>query len=221
MPDQTRVDEILKSGTSQETEPMQLTIPLLGYHQVQNAATAYTALQVFRQRALPLSDAAIQDGFAKVDWPGRFEILQRDPPIIVDSAHNRDSARKLRLALDDYFPGQPVLLVFGASEDKDVFGMFSELMPRVQQVIATQSFHPRAMEPERLVELAGQFERPAKIVKDVAPALDEAILLAEGKLIVLVTGSLFIAAGAREAWQARVPDKALPVGERPSEPKGS
>jgi dihydrofolate synthase/folylpolyglutamate synthase len=123
--------------------------------------------------------------------------------VVVDSAHNRDSALKLRLALDGYFPGQPVTLVFGASEDKDIHGMFAELMPRVQKVIATQSYHPRAIEPERLVELAHQFGRPAKIVPDVAQALEEAICSGDDETMVLVAGSLFVAAGAREAWYAR------------------
>jgi dihydrofolate synthase/folylpolyglutamate synthase len=139
----------------------------------------------------------------KVEWPGRFEVLQRYPPVVIDSAHNRDSARKLRLALDDYFPGKPVTLVFGASEDKDISGMFAELMPRVETVIATQSFHPRAIEPERLIELAHQFGRPAKIVSDVAQALEEAIRSGDDDRMVLVAGSLFVAAGAREAWYAR------------------
>jgi dihydrofolate synthase/folylpolyglutamate synthase len=201
--EQGLVDETIESGGPQEWEPVHLTIPLLGYHQVQNAAAAYAALRVFRDRALPLDDEAIQRGFSTVEWPGRFEVLQRCPPVVVDSAHNRDSALKLRLALDDYFPGQPVTLVFGASEDKDIHGMFAELMPRVQKVIATRSYHPRAIEPERLVELAHQFGRPAKIVPDVAQALEEAIRSVDDETMVLVAGSLFVAAGAREAWYAR------------------
>lgn len=194
---------------AETSAPAQLTIPLLGYHQVQNAATAYAALQVFSSRALPIDQAALARGFAQVAWPGRFEILQREPPIVVDSAHNRDSAQKLRQALDDYFPGRPVILLFGASEDKDVEGMFTELMPRVQQVVATQSFHPRALEPECLVELAKVFDRPVKIVSDVAQAFEEAVRLAGGEQVVLVAGSLFVAAGAREAWQARLGSQVL------------
>jgi dihydrofolate synthase/folylpolyglutamate synthase len=203
--EQALADKYIESGGSSgapECNLERLAIPLLGYHQVENAATAYTALQVFQSRALPLPSAALRQGFAQARWPGRFEVLQRDPPVVVDSAHNRDSARKLRLTLDDYFPGRPVILVFGASEDKDIHGMFAELMPRVQQVIATQSYHPRALEPERLIELAHQFGRPAKIVPDVAQALEEALHVAEPESMVLVAGSLFVAAGAREAWQA-------------------
>jgi dihydrofolate synthase/folylpolyglutamate synthase len=181
----------------------QLAIPLLGGFQVANAATAYAALLTFRQLALPVSDEAIRQGFQKASWPGRFELLQRSPALVVDSAHNRDSAHKLRLALDEYFPGKPVILVFGASEDKDIEGMFTELMPRVEQIVATQSFHPRAIEPEPLLELAGRFNKPARIVPDVAQALEEALALAGAEKLVLVAGSIFVAAGAREAWLAK------------------
>ena len=198
--DQTLVDEFIESGGLHEWEPTRLTIPLLGYHQVENAATAYAALQTARAQGLAIDENGIRQGFADVFWPGRFEILQRFPPVVIDCAHNRDSALKLRLTLDDYFPGMPVILVFGASEDKDVTGMFAELLPRVRQVIATQSIHPRAMEPERLVELAHHFGRPAKVLPSIEEALAEAIRLAEGETMILVTGSIFIAAGARDTW---------------------
>lgn len=201
--DQALVDEYIESGGITEWEPVRLNLSLLGYHQVENAATAYTALQVLRARGLLLSDAAIRDGFSQVFWPGRFEVIQKNPPVVLDCAHNRDSALKLRLALDDYFPGKPVIMVFGASEDKDISGMFAELLPRVRQVIATRSFHPRAIDPEKLVDLAHQFGRPVKIVDDVGDALQEALKLADSEAMVLVTGSIFVAAGARDSWYNR------------------
>jgi dihydrofolate synthase / folylpolyglutamate synthase len=178
-----------------------VSIPLLGRHQVDNAATAYAALQVANQQGVLVSDESVQKGFANVNWPGRFEILRLAPPVIIDSAHNRDSAQKLKQTLDDYLPGVPVILVFGASEDKDVEGMFSELFPRVQQVIATQSVHPRAMEPDQIVELAVNMGCPAEAVVPIENALQRAMELADGKSAVVAAGSLFIAAASRYAWQ--------------------
>jgi dihydrofolate synthase/folylpolyglutamate synthase len=198
--DQPLIDRYIESGESSGWEPVRLTIPLLGHHQVENAATAYAALQLGRVRGLQIDEAAIRDGFAGVVWPGRFEVVQTNPPVVVDSAHNRDSALKLRLTLDDYFPGRPLILVFGASEDKDVEGMFTELMPCVRQVIATKSYHPRAMPPEQLVELAHRFGKPARVVEAVEDALEEAIRLAGDEEMVLATGSIFVAAGARHTW---------------------
>ena len=80
-------------------------------------------------------------------------MLNQKPVIVVDSAHNRESALRLRHTIDDYFPGLPLVLIFGASEDKDISGMFSELLPRVKVMVATKSYHPRSLEPEKLKEM--------------------------------------------------------------------
>jgi dihydrofolate synthase/folylpolyglutamate synthase len=198
------VDAYIESGGgAEEWEPLRLHVPLLGAHQVENAATAYSALVVARNRGLPITEAAIRQGFADVIWPGRFELLSRVPPLVIDSAHNRDSALKLRLAIDDYFPSLPVILVFGASQDKDIKGMFKELLPRVRQVIATRSIHPRSIDPDILVDLAHQFGSPARAVPTVEEALEEALRLAESEAVIVVTGSLFVAAGVRAAWLER------------------
>lgn len=199
--EQSLVDEYIESDGHSNWQPIRLTIPLLGHHQIENAATAYTALQAANAAGLSISDAAIQQGLLQTHWPGRFEILRRDPPLVIDSAHNRDSALKLRLAVEDYFPGKPVVLLFGASEDKDIAGMFAELMPRVWQVIATQSVHPRAMPPEQLVALAHQFGVRARVVLPLEAALEQALQTAGPDALVLGTGSIFVAAAIRSAWQ--------------------
>jgi dihydrofolate synthase/folylpolyglutamate synthase len=198
--EQPLVDAYIESGGRDNWEPFRLNIPLLGYHQVENAATAYAALQVVRAEGLAISEQAIRQGFQQVKWPGRFEVLSLHPLVIVDSAHNRDSALKLRLTLEDYLPERPVVLIFGASEDKDISGMFAELLPRVWQVVATQSNHPRALEAEKLVELAHRFGRKARVVVPVEAALKQALELAGDEALVLACGSLFVAAAVRETW---------------------
>jgi dihydrofolate synthase/folylpolyglutamate synthase len=202
--EQDMMDAYLEAGKAQNWEPNRLEIPLLGYHQVENAATAYAALQTAGEQGLPMTKDDIRHGFRQVEWPGRFEILRRVPPLVVDSAHNRDSALKLRIALADYFSGYPIVLVIGASEDKDLFGMFAELAPIVRQVIATQAVHPRATDPQLLVNLAHQFGRPAMAVHNVPDALEEALRQAGQDALVLVAGSIFLAAAARDAWKARL-----------------
>lgn len=180
-------------------QAVDLWIPLLGAHQVENAATAYTTLQVAQAQGLAIGEQAIRQGFAEAAWPGRFELLRRDPPLLVDSAHNRDSARRLAAALQDYFPGRAVTLLFGASEDKDIAGMFAELLPHVQQVIFTRSFHPRAADPSWLAKLAEPYDLPVLVAESVEQGLTEALRLA-GDGLVLGTGSIFIAAEVRHCW---------------------
>jgi dihydrofolate synthase/folylpolyglutamate synthase len=202
--EQALADIFFEEGDTHGWAPARLTIPLLGLHQVENTATAYAALQSVRKQGLAITEDAIRAGFSQVVWPGRFEIIHRHPAVILDCAHNRDSALKLRLTLDDYFPGLPVVMVFGASEDKDVLGMFTELLPRVSQLIITHSFHPRAMETEALAAIAHQFGHRVIIVPEVEEALEKALHLANDQDVVLVTGSVFIVAGVRQAWQKRV-----------------
>lgn len=198
--EQRRINAYLNSDLASIPPELQLRIPLLGQHQVENAATAYAALQVAKDRGLSITGKAIRAGFAAVRWPARFEILPNNPVLVVDSAHNRNSALRLRQTLDGYFPGQGVTLVFGASEDKDVEGMFTELMPRVSRVIATKSIHPRAMAPELLESLAHRFGKPAQKADSIEAALQLAYQSTAAGEIILVTGSIFIAAGARQCW---------------------
>jgi dihydrofolate synthase/folylpolyglutamate synthase len=99
--------------------------------------------------------------------------------------------------LEDYFPGQEVVLVFGASEDKDITGMLTELKPGINQVVATKSTHPRAADPDQLVSIANKLSLPAISTESVEEAMDEAEQLSDGKKIILVTGSIFVAAAAR------------------------
>ena len=192
--------EEVKTNNLGDSEPTNLYIPLLGRHQVENAATAFTALKVFSERALPIEVNAIREGFSETKWPGRFEILSKDPLIVVDSAHNPDSIKKLRSSIEDYFPRKEVILLFGASEDKDIYGMISDLSPLVREVIATESYHPRAMEVEHILEIVNELNKPVRCVSDVSDALSVALSLTDGHSLTLATGSLFIAAGVREAW---------------------
>lgn len=179
--------------------PVLLHIPLLGRHQVVNAATAWAALQV---SGLNISPEAIRDGFRQVVWPCRFEIVRRHPPVILDSAHNVDSFEKLAQTLADYFPDYPVTLIFGCSEDKDMTAMLAALRPRLQRVLATQSAHPRAVIPEAIVEAAKRLGVLAEAVTPVEAALQRALQLAEvEKCLVLSAGSMFVTAEVKTAWQ--------------------
>lgn len=195
--EQDLIKEFISSGGRNDWNPEQYSIPLLGFHQIENAATAYAAIEIVRSKGFKITKRDISNGFRKVSWPARFEIVNEKPLIIVDSAHNQDSALKLRLAMDDYLNGKPIILLFGASEDKDVRGMFANLLPRVRMVVATRSEHPRAMEPDILVELAQQFGKQSIKTLSVEEGLKEAIQLAGKDAVVVVAGSIFIAAAVR------------------------
>ena len=176
-----------------------VTIPLLGEHQVENTATAYTALKT---SGIELSNTAIQNGFSQVKWRARFEIARRYPPLIFDAAHNQDSFIKLRETLDEYFPGQQVYLIFGASEDKNIPGMFAEMKPKIKKLIVTRADHPRALQPEQIIELANQAGVESEALSPVDVALERALELSKNDgSIVLSAGSMFVTAEVMQAWQ--------------------
>lgn len=195
----------------------ELEIPLLGGHQLDNAVTAYAALQILRDRAEQLSDSAIRDGFKSVAWPGRFQVLRRSPAVVIDAAHNRDSAERLARAMLDYFGDRRVRLVIGASEDKDIRGMLAALVPNSAQVILTQAFHPRAADPAEMARIAAEFGGDCEIVTPVIEAVQQAISAAESEEVVLVTGSLFVIGEVLAAWD-RLPSGALVSADRSEEP---
>jgi dihydrofolate synthase / folylpolyglutamate synthase len=190
-----------KQGAKNKQESVILRLPLLGQHQIANAATAYAALKAC---GLVISDEAIAKGFARVKWPCRFEIVRREPPLILDSAHNVDSFEKLAQTLEDYFPNRPVLLIFGSSEDKDVAGMLSALKGRLRLVLATKAVHPRAYEPDKIVEIAKRLGIRAEAAAPVEKALARALDLAAGSgEIVLSAGSMFVTAEVKTAWERK------------------
>jgi dihydrofolate synthase/folylpolyglutamate synthase len=199
--EQPLMDAYVESAGDEEWAPPRYWIPLLGYHQVINGAVAYAAIQVVRGQGLEVSEAAIQEGFRAVSWPGRFQVLSHSPPVVVDSAHNRDSALKLRIALDDYFPGQPVMLIFGASAEKDISGMFAELIPRVSRLIITQAGHPRAADPADLADMAHSHGLRVQIIESCAAALDQALAQVRPDEVILAAGSVFVVGEILAAWE--------------------
>ncbi len=191
------------SADENQKSAITLSFPLLGAHQAENAATAYAALKIYDRDRLKIAPGAIKRGFSNAFWPGRFEIVQRNPPVVLDCAHNRDSALKLHLTLDEYYPGKSVILVFGASEDKDIAGMFSELIPSVKELIAVKSFHPRAIDPDKLVEMAHTFGYSVTCIEDIPQAVEQALQMVSEDDLVLVTGSIFVVAEARKYWVSK------------------
>ena len=179
---------------------LDVQLPLLGLNQIENAATAYVALKT---SGLEISDEAIKKGFAEVKWPARFQIVRREPPVVIDSAHNRDSALHLRETLDENFPDRPVIMVFCALEDKDIPGILKELEPRLERVVATRADHPRAPAAEWIAEQVRKVGIPVETVTPVASALERALELAGEQKLVLATGSVAFAGEISAAWQNR------------------
>jgi dihydrofolate synthase / folylpolyglutamate synthase len=170
---------------------------LLGVFQPENALLAAAAA-----RHLGADDAAIRRGLATVQWPGRFQIVGREPTLLLDGAHNPGGARALAASLAAYFPGQALTLVLGISADKDLGGILGALAPLASRLILTAYASPRAASPATL--RASLPPTPADV--RTAGSLREALSLAvtaPRTPIICVAGSLYLIgealAQAREA----------------------
>jgi dihydrofolate synthase/folylpolyglutamate synthase len=179
-----------------------LHIPLLGDHQLLNATMAVVLVETLRQQGVDVPPEAVRRGLSSVRWPGRLEVLQQDPFLLADGAHNPDSIAKLRATLVEHFPHDRLLVVLGASEDKDTESMLDALMPATEVMISTRARHPRAADARNLAQQAAARLRPGQILmvsESVARAVEQALSMAQPEDLVCGTGSLFVAAEVREA----------------------
>ncbi len=184
------------------TRSYQVSIPLLGDFQLENAATAVAALEILSSDGFDISAASIGQGLAKVRWPGRFQILRQRPTVVIDGAHNVASMRRLVDNIKAYFPGKRILLVFGTSCDKDIPGIINELASLSPQVIVTQASHSRAAP---LAALATEFSKRGiepETRRTITEAISRALSSASKTDVVCVTGSLFVVAEALDYFSA-------------------
>lgn len=194
-----------------------LRLALRGAHQVENAGVALAVVQLLGERGFSISEQAMWIGLAQVRWPGRLESLRQRPLVVADGAHNVDSAERLAQALRAEFTWRRLILILGIARDKDIPGIVRALAPLANQVVAVASHSPRAAAPERILAAVGEAapDVPARAAGSVAAALDDALGRAGPEDLILVTGSLYAVAEAREALglaQADPQERALLFG---------
>ncbi len=198
---------LIPSGTS-------FTVSLSGEHQLGNAAVALAALEHLRGRFPSLDLAALHAGLAGAQWEGRLQLLQEgpgQPTVLVDCAHNDDSAARLVAALRQDFRYRRLILVFGAPEDKNVAGMLTRLLPLADEVIMTTANHPRSATPEQLAEMAAEHGKRAIVTHSVAAAMSAALQVAEPGDLVLAAGSIIVIGDLLNHWDTLQSD-AEPYG---------
>ncbi|MBI2872986.1 MAG: bifunctional folylpolyglutamate synthase/dihydrofolate synthase [Chloroflexi bacterium] len=171
-------------------------MPLLGGHQLENAAIAVLALEALEQRGFAIGPKEVAQGMALVEWPARLEVVGRRPLVVVDGAHNAYSMGRLVQSVREYFTYRRVITVFGCSANKDLEGMATELASLGGRMVVTGSRHPRATPTERLAAAFQRLGVAVQEVEEVMQAVQVARALASPDDLVLATGSLFVAAEA-------------------------
>lgn len=169
---------------------------LLGYHQLTNAMTVYTALTAMKRRGFEISDTAMQQGFAAAGWPGRLELMNSNPVVLLDAAHNPDGAGALADALDSLFPDKSIVAVIGMMADKDWKKCVDILAPKCSTLIASSSEMERSLKPELLTQYASGY-CSCIACEDLTNAIKLGIDTVSGRDMLLVCGSVIMAGQAR------------------------
>lgn len=176
-----------------------LRMPLIGDHQLINAATAVGALELLRFHDFTITAENIRAGFEKVKWPARVEVVSQNPTIVMDVAHNEASAKALRDTIKSSFSYEKLILVMGISQHKDIKGIGRQICSIADQVILTKVNNPRALEPEDMKAELADICEDAIITQDVASALEKARSIADPTDLICVMGSVYLAGEAMQA----------------------
>ncbi len=180
---------------------------LRGVFQRQNARLAVAAALRLQAAGLPIDSAAMMHGLAEAHWPGRFELIPGAPAVLIDGAHNGDSAQQLAKALQAELTYERIILILGTSRDKDIAAIAAPLVPLADTVILTRSTHPRAMDIDRIAPAVTPHLRGDLLISPtVEAALQTAREHATPNDLIVVTGSLFLVGAAREALGLAVSD---------------
>lgn len=183
-----------------------LSITLLGEHQTQNATVALTALKVLmEEHQIHISQEAMYTGFKKTVWPGRLEIMKKNPTVLIDGAHNIHGIRALKKALTKLYAQRRLILVIAILGDKDVGGMLSEIIPLADQVVLTQPNNERALPVDRLEEGVRPYHKPVRKEAEIPKAVEAAFELAHEEDVIVFCGSLYMIGDVRTILRHRKP----------------
>jgi dihydrofolate synthase/folylpolyglutamate synthase len=182
-----------------------LFISLIGEFQLENAATAVAAVKSLKSHGIDVPDKAYFVGLKNVRWPGRMEVVQKNPLVILDSGKDPLAMEKVVETLNEMFSDKKINLVFAVSKDKKIGMMMKKIIPFTDKIVLTKhSLEERAMDTSELAKEVKIYGKKYSIVEGVNNAVQKAIDDCGKDGLVLVTGSIFLIGEARERWHKDV-----------------
>ena len=176
-----------------------LHLPLLGDHQLHNAAVVLGVAETLIERGWKISKEHIYEGIRDVTWPGRFDIVCRDPLFIIDGGHNPQCLEALVKNIQDYLAGRRVIALTGVLADKDYGDMYKPMLPLIDQFVCVTPPNPRRLPAAELAQHLQNVGAVATACEDVAAGVRKAIELAGNDGAVLCFGSLYTIGDIRNA----------------------
>ena len=169
-----------------------LELPLLGQHQLYNAAVVLSTMDVLIKQGWQISDDAIRQGLASVFWPGRFELVAREPLFIADGGHNPQCIEALVKNVRDYLGGRHLTILTGVLADKDYHEMYADMSQFAAEFVTLTPDNPRAMKSADLKAYLERFGKPVHACDTAAQGVALAKELAGKDGVVLAYGSLYM-----------------------------
>ena len=184
-----------------------IDLPLLGDHQRKNASVVLAVVEVLRTRGWEIPEAALLDGIRTVRWPGRFEVLRRDPLFILDGGHNPQCMEALLQTAEDYLAGKSLTVITGVLADKDYAAMYDRTAVLADRFFTLTPPNPRALSAEDLAAWLSRYGKPVTACKSVEEAVRAALSATPADGAVLAYGSLYLAAEIRRTAEQLTDDK--------------
>lgn len=172
-----------------------LSLPLIGEHQLKNAAVALETVEVLQNHGWKISEKNIRDGIADVKWPVRFEVMRKAPPFIIDGAHNPQCAKALSAALEKYLPGKQSVFLMGVLADKEYNEIISILRPYAKSFVCVTPDSQRALPAVKFAEYLRSLGEEAVVCESFAEGVKTAL---SSQSPVVACGSLYMAGHIRE-----------------------
>lgn len=185
-----------------------LFLPLLGEHQLRNAAVVLEIADSLRERGWKISEEAVREGLRRVSWPGRFEILRRKPLFIIDGGHNPQCLEALKANIRDYLADNKILAITGVLADKDYGEMYRPLLPYISEFLCITPSSPRRLEAEALASHLRESGAKARAFLSAEEAVKEACALADENTAILAFGSLYMLGDIKAAADQILPEEA-------------
>ena len=164
---------------------------LQGRYQARNAALALAVTERLETKGYSISEKDIKDGLRDAVWPGRMQIISKDPLVIVDGAHNPGAARELADSIAGGFSYARLIVIAGIMEDKDINNIIRLISPVADYIICTRPDYYRAADPGRIMKAASDMGKQGEAVDTLSGAIKKAKAMASSKDLILITGSLF------------------------------
>lgn len=184
-----------------EYDKEEFSIPLIGTYQLFNAAMVLKAVEILNKKGWKLEKQTVKEGLSSTKWPGRFEVLRKDPVFIVDGAHNHHGIKATAKSIKDHFKERKVVFLLGVMADKDIGNMLGEIFPLASEFVTVAPDNSRAMPSEELANLIREKGIKATACSSIQDGVNEAIKLSGKDGIVCAIGSLYMVGDVRKCLQ--------------------